>query len=103
MARFVGSYWQHCGFDVLPTASWGNADSFNYCFEGLPEQSVIAVCGVGHHKSRAHHELWKEGLRELERQKHPTGIVIYGEEENVEGIHTPMHFLETFINKKFRK
>lgn len=36
-SRFIGSYWQLCGMNVVPTASWGDVNSFKYCFEGLPE------------------------------------------------------------------
>ena len=49
--RFVGAYWQNCGFNVIPTASWGDLASFSYCFEGLPIHSVIAVSGMGNNKS----------------------------------------------------
>ena len=27
--RFVGAYWQICGYSVIPTASWGNLSSFS--------------------------------------------------------------------------
>lgn len=101
--RFVGAYWQQCGYDVLPTASWGNVDSFKYCFEGLPEHSKLAVSGIGHQKSRAHTILWQEALRELERQKSPTQIIVYGEEETVPGLQTPLKFIPSFISKRFRR
>lgn len=101
--RFVGAYWQQCGYNVLPTASWGNMDSFKYCFEGLPEHSKLAVSGMGHHRSQAHTALWQEALRELERQKSPTLIVVYGEEETVPGLHTPLKFIQSFISKRFRQ
>ena len=45
--RFVGAYWQKCGYNVIPTASWGGLNSFAYCFEGLPSNSIIAVSGMG--------------------------------------------------------
>lgn len=102
MTRFVGAYWQQCGYNVLPTASWGNVDSFRYCFEGLPEQSLLAVSGMGHHKSRAHKMLWQEALRELEKQKKPTAILVYGDEESVPNLQTPLLFIQSFISKKFR-
>lgn len=102
-SRFVGAYWQIRGYQVLPTASWGNANSFSYCFEGLPENSIIAVCGVGHHKSKAHLILWQAALKELEMQKHPTLIIVYGEEETVPGLNTPLFFIPCFISKRFRK
>jgi hypothetical protein len=44
--RFIGAYWQICGFDVIPTASWGGLNSFSFCFNGLPKGGVIAVSGM---------------------------------------------------------
>ena len=41
--RFVGAYWQTCGLPTIPTASWGALNSFSYCFEGLPCNSIIAT------------------------------------------------------------
>lgn len=103
LTRFIGAYWQQCGYDVLPTASWGNVNSFKYCFEGLPEHSKLAVSGMGHQKSRAHTALWHEALLELERQKSPTLIVVYGDEETVPGLQTPLEFIPSFISKRFRQ
>jgi hypothetical protein len=100
--RFVGAYWQLCGYNVIPTASWGNADSFKYCFEGLPENSVIAVGGMGHHHCRAAESLWHYALQELERQKHPTLILIYGDEEDLSYLATPVKFIPCFISKRLR-
>ena len=91
--RFVGAYWQLCGYKVIPTASWGNADSFKYCYEGLPENSIIAVGGMGHHHCRAAESLWHYALQELERQKHPTLILIYGDEEDLSFLSTPVKFI----------
>jgi hypothetical protein len=101
--RFAGAYWQQtCGYNVIPTASWGNRDSFQYCFEGLPENSIIAVCGTGHHHCSAAERLFHYALRELEEQKSPTLILVYGEEENVPRLSTPIKFLPSFIKKRFR-
>ena len=101
--RFVGAYWQLCGYNVIPTASWGNMDSFKYCFEGLPEYSVIAVSGMGHHDSKGDEILWHYALQELERQKHPVMIIVYGDEESIPNISTPIKFIPCFISKRFRK
>ena len=57
---------------------------------------------MGHHKSRAHKMLWQEALRELEKQKKPTAILVYGDEESVPNLQTPLLFIQSFISKKFR-
>lgn len=100
--RFVGAYWQKCGYNVIPTASWGNMDSFKYCFEGLPDNSVMAVSGMGHHHCTSAKKLWFYALRELERQKSPILILIYGKEEDIPGLTTPIKFIPCFISKRLR-
>lgn len=101
--RFAGAYWQQtCGYNVIPTASWGNADSFTYCFEGLPDNSIIAVGGMGHNHCPAAKRLWHYALQELERQKHPSLILIYGKEEDLPDLSAPVKFLPCFISKRLR-
>lgn len=102
-SRVIAAYWQYCGIDVIPVATWGCANSFSYCFEGLPESSVIAVCGIGHDRDPLRHRLWTEALLELQRQKHPTAIIVYGGKHcTVNGLEANLFFLEDFITKRFR-
>ena len=100
--RFIGAYWQMCGFNVIPTASWGGLESFSYCFMGLPEQSVIAVSAMGARKNNKAFDLWCYGIDRLINEKRPTQVLIYGEEFDIPGLKTPVHFLPTFISKHFR-
>lgn len=100
--RFVGAYWQLCGYNVIPTASWGNLSSFTYCFEGLPMHSIIAVSGMGNKKSTSAFNMWCYGLRRLEEAKDPILIIVYGEEVEVQGLHTPLKFIPCFIQENFR-
>lgn len=101
--RFVGAYWQLCGFNVIPTASWGGLESFAYCFEGLPENSIIAVSAMGARQNKAAYDLWCYGIRRLVLEKKPILILIYGEPFEVPETGTPYKFLPTFVSKHFRK
>ncbi len=99
----VAAYWQLCGMNVIPTASWGDANSFSYCFAHLPENSVIAVCGTGHGGNIQRHHLWVEAIRELVRQKHPIKILVYGGKPcKIERLDVELVFIEDFITKRFR-
>ena len=102
MTRFVGAYWQKCGFNVIPTASWAGANSFPWCLEGLPRRSVIAVCGVGVSWSYSARELWLYGIRQVESLLSPTTIIIYGKEIEIPNVSTPIMFIEDHISKYFR-
>ncbi len=100
--RFVGSLWQMCGYNVIPTASWGGLNSLSYCFEGLPDYSVVAVSAMGSHKDAQSFKLWCHGLRCLELEKSPTLILVYGPEVDVPGLHTPLKFIPDYISTHFR-
>ena len=100
--RFVGLFWQLRGFKTIPTYSFGGLQSFSYCLEGLPSQSVIAVCGLSNRKDLQAYNIWCYALRRLEAEKHPTLILVYGPEIEIPDLHTPVKFLKDFISKRFR-
>lgn len=103
LSRFAGAHWQNCGFSVIPTASWGNADSFEYCFEGLPTNSVIGVCGVGVRWSRSAYLLWQYAMRTLEERLLPSLVIVYGVGLEIQGFHTPVLNIGDQISKFHRK
>lgn len=100
--RFIGAYWQMCGYKVIPTASWGDLNSFSYCFEGLPTKSVIAVSGIGNRCTTDAYNRWCYGLRRLEEAKSPLQIIVYGGVVEVPYLQTPIKFIPDFISTKLR-
>ncbi len=101
--RFVTAYWQHCGYNVIPVASWGGIDTLSYCFDGLPTHSVVAVSCTGNRKSTSDFGYWCYALQRMEEKLSPTQIIIYGAEMDVSGIHTPLKFIPDYITTHFRK
>lgn len=102
-SRFAGACCQARRFDVIPTASWGGADSFEYCFEGLPSQSVIALCGIGINSCRNAQDLWEYGVRELDTRLSPKSLIICGEERRIPGLNTPVLFIPPYVISKFKQ
>lgn len=103
-SRFIAAYWQKCGYQVIPTASWGDVNSFSYCFEGLPEHSVIAVCGIGHNQNKAAKTLWHVAIAQLIEEKKPTTLIVYGgKEDEAHQIPINVKYIPDFINSKLRK
>lgn len=99
--RVVAAYWQSVGLQVIPSVSWGNAESFEYCFDGLPQNSVLALGGLGnaHHKSMT--ELWEYGVRLTIERLHPTALIIYGAPKHLE-LPVKTYNFENFIKTKLR-
>lgn len=76
--RWVGCWWLANEIQVIPTVSWGNHKSYDFCFLGLPERSVLAVSTVGTKKDESLKHLFLAGFREMLTQGNPTKVMCYG-------------------------
>jgi len=45
--RYIGFEWQRAGLNVIPTISWSDYNSFEYCFNGIEKGSIVAVSNIG--------------------------------------------------------
>jgi len=77
--RWLSTFWQQQGIRVIPSASWGNIDSFEYCFDGLPENSIIAIGHQAIGKDIYYKQLYRAGVETLIEKKRPTKLLVYGE------------------------
>ena len=41
--RWCGAYFASKGMRVVPTVSWGEENTFDFCFMGIPKGSTVAV------------------------------------------------------------
>ncbi|MDO4459313.1 MAG: DUF4417 domain-containing protein [Clostridia bacterium] len=46
-SRWVGAKWQEEGMIVIPTVSWGLSRSFEFCFDGIQKNSIVALGMIG--------------------------------------------------------
>ena len=80
--RWCGAYWASKGIRVIPTVSWGDEDTFEFCFEGIPKGSTVAVSTYmvsahGHHADQK--AFFMKGYRELLGRVEPERIICYNE------------------------
>lgn len=107
--QWCGAYWNTQGIDVIPDVVWGDADSFDYCFDGIPKGSTVAVSTVGVRNDKewnnAEGDLFKAGYDEMMKRLEPTTVIVYGSMiEGLEGniINIPSYYQEKFSKKKSR-
>ena len=77
-SRLIGQFYQGYGIKVIPTVSWADEDTFDFCFDGIPEGSIVTVSTLGIKKSKTTMEMWKKGMDKLIEKVKPTAILIYG-------------------------
>lgn len=73
--RWVGAYWQSKGRTVIPTVSWGDVRSFDFCFDGIEQGSTIAVGMIGCKHSRVG---FMRGYNEMLERLQPKKIIVFG-------------------------
>lgn len=73
--RWVGAYWQSKGRTVIPTISWSDARSFEFCFDGVEQCSTVAVGMIGCKHSRIG---FMRGYNELLERLSPEKIIVFG-------------------------
>lgn len=78
--RVMAYYLQSNGFDVIPVATWCEVDDFDWCFDGLPEESSIAISTNGCMSSLYSKCIFLKGVEELQLRKNPSKLIVCGRE-----------------------
>lgn len=82
-ARAIHYLLYRCGVNCIPVATWSDEQSFDFCFDGFPEHSTLAISTNGCHALKAR-EYYKRGFSEMCNRLHPNRIVIIGGEIDVD-------------------
>lgn len=75
--QWVARYWQEHGLLVVPTIEWGTKDSYSWCFDGVPKNSVVAVSNVGCMNNKDNARLFLDGWNEMLRRLEPSKILLF--------------------------
>lgn len=76
--RWLVRYWQICyNMIVVPTVMWGYEDSYDWCFDGLPKHSIVAVTNIGQTKSQLDKEYFHNGYNEMMNRLEPSKVICF--------------------------
>lgn len=77
-SRQIGAFYQDRGIIVIPTLSWAEPDTYQFCFRGIEKGSVVAVSTVGVKESKESLSVYFDGMAEAIRQIEPSVVLEYG-------------------------
>ena len=77
-SRQIGAYYQYHGIKVIPTISWAERETFDFCFKGIPKGSIVSVSTIGVKEDEDALNIWREGMAEMIKQIEPSTILVYG-------------------------
>jgi hypothetical protein len=72
--RWLGCYWQENGLSVIPTVGWSDEWSYEFCFDGIQEGSVVAVSTLGNYDIEP---IYMEGFRQMCEKIKPEMVICY--------------------------
>lgn len=73
--RWVGANWQSKGLTVIPTISWGTPRSYDFCFDGVEKNGIVAVGMIGCKKNKLG---FMRGYNAMLEKQQPEAIIVFG-------------------------
>jgi hypothetical protein len=74
--RWCGAYWQSKGLTVVPTVSWSDTASFDFCFDGIEEGAVVAIGMIGCKRNKT---AFLRGYNAMMEKIRPTAVICLGD------------------------
>lgn len=99
---YVSKFWQDMGIKVVPVACWSDESSFDFCFEGMPKDSLIAVSSVGVMNSKECKHAFELGYNKMLEVLEPKQILWYGKEHECIDNSIPHIIVKPSYEKRFK-
>ena len=87
-SRWVAAWWQSKGLTVVPTVTWDSWPSFEFCFDGIEEKSVVSVATYACKQDRAG---FLRGYAAMLERITPEAVLCYG--DPLPGMSGPLVFI----------
>lgn len=82
--KLLAAWLQKNGIAVIPNVSWSRDWSYDFCFEGFPKHSTIAINSTGIGKDSFSKSLWINGYKKAIEILEPIQILRYGAKQEGE-------------------
>ena len=103
-SRLIGQIAQRMGMLVIPTVSWCEEATFDFCFDGLPVASTLSISTIGVKKEDYNFNLWKAGVDEMIKRLKPKTLLIYGGEiEDIDYGNTKVIYFENKVTERMKE
>jgi len=76
--HWLGAYMELYGVKVIPTIGWSDKDSFKWCFDGEPKNSIVAVSSIGTQRYKESKKAFLVGYNEMIKRLTPKLVLFWG-------------------------
>lgn len=96
-SHWCGAYWQEHGATVIPNIQFSDKESYEWCFDGVPEGSIVAISNVGCMKHKESRKLFMQGYNEMLTRIQPKEILFFG--HIFDDYKGPVHYIKYQLDK----
>lgn len=79
-SRALGHWWQQEGLNVVPNVTWSGVDSFDYCFDSLPQGGTIFISTVGVTREQYERDGVLAGMGKALEATQPSRLLLLGDD-----------------------
>ena len=101
-SRLVGQIMQDYGVRVIPTVSWGAPETFEFCFDGIEQGSIVVVSTIGVKRDETAMGIWRAGMNEMIKKIKPSAIWVYGGEVEYDYQGIPVSFFKNDVTERMK-
>lgn len=76
--HWLAAYWQMHGIHVIPTLCWCGEQSYDWCFDGEPTNSIVSISSHGTQSDPYEAECFAKHCRKALEVLQPSSILWYG-------------------------
>lgn len=76
---WLSAYYQSEGVRVIPTQCWSDEESYKFCFDGMPFDSMVAISSVGTQMNKESKELFTKGFNRMVECLAPSKVILFGD------------------------
>lgn len=79
--QWCAAYWQEAGIHVIPTLCWSTPESYEWCFDGVPKNSLVSISTIGGFGNHSDNKAsWLEGYEKCLEVLEPSDILLFGKQ-----------------------
>lgn len=102
-SRFIGNYYQSKGITVIPTLSWAEPETFQFCFEGIQEGGVVSVSTIGVKRDSDAFKVWSDGMQAAIDKIKPSTILVYGGKLDFDYGNIDVRYFSNKVTERWKK
>ncbi len=102
-SRMLGNYWQRNGIKVIPTISWAEQETYDFCFDGIEEGSVVSISTIGVKQDKEALKIWRDGVTAMIEHIQPSMILVYGGYIEFDYQSIPVKYYDSKVTERMKQ